>query len=528
MKRNVKILSALLSCLLCLTTLVGCMAQNAPDAMIGGDQNNAAMAPSGGYFDGNSNVVGSDDSLSDWMGTENEDYTEIVENSFVNAAETPDSYFSVDANTAAYPNLRSLIRRGLSIPKDAVRVEEMLNYFSYDYQTPAEGAIFALNASMFDTPYNAKTKLLTIGLAAQEVEFESVQNNLVFLIDVSGSMYSSDKLPLVQAAFMMLTENLNPGDRISIVTYASGDSVALEGAHGDEKQKIMAVIEDLQAGGSTAGSKGIERAYELATRYFIEGGNNRVILATDGDFNVGVTGTDALEKLIAQKRESGVYFSVIGVGRGNLKSDKMETLALKGNGTYHYIDSVKEAKRALVEQIGGSMVTVAKDVKAGVTFNPEYVESYRLIGYENKLLTEDQFNDESTDAGEIGSGHTVTVVYEIKLTDKALVEGENIAQVKLRYKPTENSTGDTETKESVLDVGTSVYHPECTDTDSFVAAVVEFALILRQSEYRGEATLEALIARLKQLDVANDEFRQEFVELVGTYYENCDQEQEMN
>lgn len=526
MKRNVKMLSALLSCLLCLTTLVGCMAQNAPDAMNGGNQNNASMAPSDGYYSGS--MMESSDASSGWMDTENEDYTEIVENGFVNAAEAPDSYFSIDANTAAYPNLRSLIRRGLGIPKDAVRVEEMLNYFTYDYQTPAEGAIIALNASMFDTPYNPGTKLLTIGLAAQEVVFENVQNNLVFLIDVSGSMYSSDKLPLVQAAFMMLAENLNPGDRISIVTYAGSDSVALEGARGDEKQKIMAVIEDLSAGGSTAGSRGIERAYELASRYFIEGGNNRVILATDGDFNVGVTGTNALENLIAQKRESGVYFSVIGVGRGNLKSDKMEALALKGNGTYHYIDSVKEAKRALVEQIGGSMVTVAKDVKAGVTFNPEYVESYRLVGYENKLLTEDEFNDESTDAGEIGSGHTITVVYEIKLTDKALTEGENIAQVKLRYKPTENSEGDTEAKETVLDIKTDVYHTERTSNDGFVSAVVEFALILRRSEYRGDATLEALMARLEGLDVGDDEFRREFIELVGEYYKNCDQEQEMN
>lgn len=319
---------------------------------------------------------------------------------------------------------------------------------------------------------------------------------------------------------MMLTENLNPNDRISIVTYAGNDRVVLEGARGDEKQKIVAAIEELRAGGSTAGSKGIATAYALAAQYFIEGGNNRVILATDGDFNVGVTGTDALEQLISQKRDTGIYFSVIGVGRGNLKADKMETLALKGNGTYHYIDSVKEAKRALVEQIGGSMVTVAKDVKAGVTFNPEYVESYRLIGYENKQLTEDQFNDENTDAGEIGSGHTLTVVYEIKLTDKALSAGENLAQVILRYKPTENSEGDTETKESVLDIKTEAYHTERTNTDGFVAAVVEFALLLRQSEYCGDATPEGLIARLDQLDLANDEFKQEFAELVRTYREN--------
>ena len=333
-----------------------------------------------------------------------EDYTEIIENKFVSTADAPSSYFSIDANTASYPNLRRLINQGITdIPKDAVRVEEMLNYFDYDYQTPTDGSVLSLNASLFDTPYNRQTKLLTVGLAAEKVEFSGVKNNIVFLLDVSGSMYSADKLPLVQQAFMLLTENLNPEDRVSIVTYAGEDRVALSGAYGYEKQKIMAVIEDLYAGGSTAGSKGIETAYSLAEQYFIEGGNNRVILATDGDFNVGVSSVEGLENLIAEKRQSGVYFSVFGVGHGNIQSDKMETLALKGNGIYSYIDSVKEAKRALVEGIGGSIVTVAKDVKAGITFNPEYVEAYRLIGYENKLLTEDEFNDSNTDAGELGN-----------------------------------------------------------------------------------------------------------------------------
>ena len=454
-----------------------------------------------------------------------EEYTEIIENPFVSADTESTSYFSIDANTASYPNIRSLLSSGATIPEDAVRIEEMLNYFEYDYKGPEGEDILALNASIFNTPYNKDTKLLTVGLAAEKVDMSGIRNNVVFLIDTSGSMESSDKLGLVQSAFKLMAENLGKDDRVSIVTYAGSDTVALSGAYGYETERIKAVISDLRASGSTAGAKGIERAYELASQFFIEGGNNRVILATDGDFNVGVTSTDALEKLIAQKRQTGVYFSVIGVGRGNLKSEKMETLALKGNGTYHYIDSVKEAKRALVEQIGGSMVTVAKDVKAGVTFNPEYVESYRLIGYETKQLTQDQFNDENTDAGEIGSGHTITVVYEIKLTNKALTEGENIAQVKLRYKPTENSVGDTQTKESVLDIGTNVYHTVRTNTDGFVAAVVEFALVLRESEYRGDATLETLIARLDQLDVANDEFKQEFVELVGTYYENHNQEQ---
>ena len=542
-RNKTKFFTMLLAMILALCLLNACASSvapaegtpNVPGSDINADSNDPQSPPSeapgaepeydapaedapGGYWDTESDKMPAIPSNGENVG--NESYTEIIENAFVNAAETPNSYFSIDANTASYPNLRSMIQNGyLSIPKDAVRIEEMLNYFNYDYQAPTDGSMFSLTSSVFDTPYHAETKLLTIGLAAQKIEFENVQNNLVFLLDVSGSMYDSDKLPLIQQAFTLLAENLNPNDRISIVTYASGDRVVLDGARGDETQKIIAAIESLEAGGSTAGSRGIQKAYELALQYFIEGGNNRVILATDGDFNVGISNTTELGNLIAQKRQTGIYFSVIGVGRGNLKSDKMETLALQGNGTYHYIDSVKEAKRALVEEIGGSMVTVARDVKAGISFNPEYVESYRLIGYENKKLSQDQFEDENTDAGEIGSGHTLTVVYEIKLTDKALAAGEHIAQVILRYKPTENSEGDTETKEVVLDVKTEAYHAERTDTDTFVAGVVEFGLLLRESEYKGQADLDALIARLRTLDLANDEFKQEFVDLVATFRE---------
>lgn len=455
------------------------------------------------------------------MGLSGEGYTEIIENAFVNTSDNNTSYFSIDANTASYPNLRNMITNGYDIPKDAVRIEEMLNYFSYDYKTPEGDDILALNASIFDNPYNPETKLLTIGLAAEEIDFSGVQNNLVFLIDVSGSMNSEDKLPLVQQAFMMLTESLNPTDRVSIVTYASGDTVALDGAYGYEKAKIMGTIEDLSAGGSTAGSKGIYRAYELAEKHFIEGGNNRVILATDGDFNVGTVTTVGLETLIAAKRMSGVYFSVYGFGRGNLQSEKMETLALKGNGTYSYIDSVKEAKRALVEGIGGSIVTVAKDVKAGITFNTDYVESFRLVGYENKLLTEEEFNDSNTDAGELGSGHTVTVVYEIKMKDEGTFERESvekIADVIIKYKPTENVGGNA-TDEKTLTLGVMNYNYTAAPTDEnlFVASVVEFALILRDSQYKADANLEELITQLQGLDLSNDEFKAEFRDLVIAY-----------
>ena len=466
-------------------------------------------------------MVNMDAAIPPELGEMEEEYTEIIENPFVSTSEQPSSYFSIDANTASYPNLRSLINnRVKSIDKDAVRVEEMLNYFNYDYATPTGDDILALTSSVFDTPYNAETKILTVGLAAKEVEFTEQRNNIVFLIDVSGSMNSTDKLPLVQASFSMLAENLNDGDRVSIVTYAGEDKVALEGAYGYEKKKIVGTIEDLSAGGSTAGSKGIRTAYNLAEKYFIEGGNNRVILATDGDFNVGLTVLEDLENYISRKRNSGVYFSVFGFGRGNIKSDKMETLALNGNGTYSYIDSLNEARRALVTNIGGTMLTVAKDVKAGIVFNPDYVDSYRLIGYENKLLTEEEFENDETDAGELGSGHTVTVAYEIKLTDKTLVADENFAQVTIKYKPTENSGGAQDTsKEVFLDVKTSAYHTALTAQDTFIASVIEFALILRDSKYKADASITDLIDRLNTLTL-EDEFKKEFRDLVKTYYNN--------
>ena len=441
-------------------------------------------------------------------------YTKITENPFVSTAEENTSYFSIDANTASYPHLRSIIQKGYDIYPDAVRVEEILNYFHYDYQLPAEGQILGLSASAFPCPYNPDTVLLTIGLAAQEVAFTETRNNLVFLIDVSGSMFGSDRLGLVQQAFMLLTENLNPEDRVSIVTYAGRDAVALEGAYGYEKQKITAVIEDLEAGGSTAGADGIETAYKLAKKYFIEGGNNRVILATDGDFNVGLSQTQDLEDFIAAKRETGVYFSVFGVGYGNLKSDKMEALALNGNGTYSYLDSLTEARRALVEQVGGSVITVAKDVKAGVVFNPELVDSFRLIGYENKLLTQEEFEDSATDAGELGSGHTVTVVYELKLKPTAAPSAaDSLAQVTLKYKAPDAAVKD-ESRELLLDIPWQAYHTELTAQDAFIASVVEFALVLRQSEYQGAGTMQSVLNRLNDLDLSQDAYKTEFRELV--------------
>ena len=443
-----------------------------------------------------------------------DEYTEINEVGFVATAEEASSYFSIDANTSSYPNLRRYIRNNYKVQPNMVRIEEILNYFEYDYAKPTDD-ILALTASMFDCPYNAKAKLLTIGLATKEIDFAQQSNNLVFLIDTSGSMYGSDRLGLVQSAFKMLTENLNDSDVVSIVTYAGDDRIALEGALGADRNRITAVIEDLEASGSTNGGQGILSAYRLAEKYFIKGGNNRIIWMTDGDLNVGTTNTQELSDMVAQKRENGVYLSIFGVGMGNYKEEKMEALALAGNGTCSYLDDLNEARRALVDQIGGTMVTVAKDVKAGITFDPAYVQSYRLLGYENKRLSQEQFEDQNTDAGELGSGHTVTVVYEVILTDKEQQEDSAIGNVIMRCKTPDGQ----QNKEYTLPVAASVYHAEATPDDAFVSAVVEFALLLRDSQYKEDASLSAVQSRLHALQL-QDAYKQEFVQLVDAYIGN--------
>ena len=338
-----------------------------------------------------------------------EEYNYISENGYKTTVKEPLSTFSVDVDTASYSNLRRYINSGQQIPADAVRIEEMLNYFSYDYPEPENGDPFSVTTEYSDCPWNEDNRLLLIGLQAKEIDVSRrPPSNLVFLLDISGSMYSDDKLPLVQKSFTMLAENLTQKDRVSIVTYAGYESVVLDGVSGDQTARIAAALDDLEAGGSTAGAAGIEKAYELARKNYISGGNNRVILATDGDLNVGISSEGELTRLIQEKKKDGVHLSVIGVGTGNLKDNKMEALADNGDGNYNYIDSIFEAKKVLVDEMGGTLVTVAKDVKIQVEFNPRYVSGYRLIGYENRLLNQEDFNDDKVDAGEIGSGHCVT------------------------------------------------------------------------------------------------------------------------
>lgn len=456
-----------------------------------------------------------------------EEYSYISENGFNHVREEPLSTFSVDVDTAAYSNIRRMIRAGQEIPADAVRIEEMINYFDYDYPEPEGEEPFSVTTEYSRCPWNPEHRLMMIGLQAKEIDFENrPASNFVFLLDVSGSMYSDDKLPLVQKSFAMLAENLTENDRVSIVTYAGYESVVLDGMPGNETAAIVEALDNLEAGGSTAGAAGIQKAYELAQRHYIPGGNNRVILATDGDLNVGISSEGELTRLIQEKKKSGVHLSVLGVGTGNLKDNKMEALADNGDGNYNYIDSIFEAKKVLVDEMGGTLITVAKDVKIQVEFNPLQVAGYRLVGYENRLLDREDFNDDTVDAGEIGSGHTVTALYEIIPAESGSGETESslkyqtegaptgsgeLLTVSLRYKA---PNGD-KSKLMTHPVDADSYRENMSENFAFASAVAEFGMVLRGSENRGAATFESVLELAEPcIHADSDGYRKEFLELV--------------
>jgi Ca-activated chloride channel family protein len=443
-----------------------------------------------------------------------DEFNEIVENEFVLTSEQKTSNVSLSANTAAYTTIRNFIKNKQKISKNQVRIEEMINYFKYQYGEPEGNDVLNTVASVIKTPWTEDTYLLTVGMQAKNIETTDIRNNLVFLLDVSGSMYAANKLPLMQQAFIMLLQNLDENDRVSIVTYAGSDAVLLDGEMGSEKLKIEAIISDLQASGSTAGAKGIQTAYSIARKNFIEGGNNRVILATDGDFNVGISSQKGLEELIVKEREDGIYLSVFGFGMGNYKDNKLETLASKGNGNYGYIDNLLEARKALIEDINGTLYTVARDAKAQISFNEDVVEAYRLIGYENRQLTDEEFDDDKTDAGEIGAGHQVTVVYEIKLKDD-FVEDAKYADFIIRYKDPE--VGKDTVLEQVTELRQTTLLPQ-NDDINFITSVVEFGLILRDSKFKGTANLYAVLERLEDIvNLEDDPYKHEFKTLIEIY-----------
>ena len=463
-----------------------------------------------------------------------EEYSHYEENAWMSVNAAPFSTFGVDVDTASYANIRRMLLDRDQIPADAVRIEEMINYFSYDYPEPKSDQPFSVTTEIAPCPWNDDTELLLVGLKARKMDMrERVDSNLVFLIDVSGSMSDNDKLPLIQRSFRLLCEELGPNDRVSLVTYASEDKVVLEGVSGKRKSRINDAMEDLYASGGTNGSAGLLTAYELAEDYFIEGGNNRVILATDGDLNIGLTDEDSLKKLIEEKAKSGVYLSVLGFGTGNISDTNMEALADHGNGNYSYIDSIAEAKKVLIEEMGGTLFPVAKDVKLQVEFNPAYIKGYRLIGYENRTMAARDFADDTKDGGEIGAGHTVTALYEIAKVDsrqdipeitsrytrsekKGLdwLSDKEYLTVNIRYKEPDGDTS----KEIVCPVDSSSESRRMSENLSWAAGVAQIGMILKNSEYAGDTQLENVLKRMERLkSVEEDDYREEFIYLFSRY-----------
>ena len=435
-------------------------------------------------------------------------YDGIEEQDFALVSENPSSYFSLDRNTASYSYVRRQLNDGLDIAPDSVRVEELINYFDYDFPAPVDKAI-GISAYLGDCPWNAENKLMLVGVKTSLSELETENANYVFLIDVSGSMAGKDRLGLAVKGMEKLTDSLGDKDVVSVVTYASGVRKVLDGTECSDEGKtvIKHALGDLTASGSTAGGEGLLLAYETARNHFIENGNNRVIIISDGDFNVGMTDLDELKEFIQDKAKENIYLTVLGVGMGNTRDDLLETLAINGNGNYAYLDNELEAEKVLCEELDGTLKTVAKDAKAGVTFTSA-VEKYRLIGYDTKIISQEDFENENADAGEIGSNLCVAALYEIKLAES---EETRLADVEIKYKDV--SAG--ETDESVK-IEVTVDTPSSDDL-SFISCVAEFGLLLRRSDYKGDASFEAVTERLAMLEnyIGDDAYKSEFVTLVG-------------
>lgn len=458
-----------------------------------------------------------------------EEYNRIYENNFKTVIKDPLSTFSIDVDTASYANVRRMLNYGQLPSPDAVRIEEMINYFSYDYPEPTTEAPFSFNTELSECPWNRDHKLLAIGLQAVKVDLEKMPpNNLVFLLDVSGSMSDPNKLPLLKGALKLLAGQMRAIDTISIVVYAGAAGLVLPPTAGSQTREIFAALEKLEAGGSTAGGAGIELAYATAKKHFNQQGNNRVILCTDGDFNVGTSATGDLVRLIEEKRKDGIFLTVLGFGMGNYKDSRMEQLADKGNGNYAYIDSIMEAKKVLVTEMGGTLLTIAKDVKIQIEFNPAVVKEYRLIGYENRVMANEDFDNDQKDADELGAGHTVTALYEIVLQDgktaqndlkyqtvtvnPEALKGKDLLTIKFRYKKPDGN-------KSIL-----IEHPvpyalkdlkTASDNFRWTAAVAQWGLLLRDSEHKGSASFENVLSLAKSgkgQDVHG--YRKEFIQLV--------------
>ncbi len=460
-----------------------------------------------------------------------EEYKPVTENRFFSALEDPLSTFSIDVDAASYSNMRRFVNQGQMPPAESIRTEELINYFTYNYAKPTGNDPVKITTEVSACPWNKQHRLVRIGLKAKEVAGDELPaSNLVFLIDVSGSMWGPTRLELVKSSLKLLVNNLREKDRVAIVVYAGSAGEVLSSTSGNDKQKIREALDKLTAGGSTAGGAGIQLAYSIAKKNFMTGGNNRIILCTDGDFNVGVSSPEGLEGLIERERKSGVFLTVLGYGMGNYKDNKMQVLAEKGNGNHAYIDNLQEANKVLVNEFGGTLFTVAKDVKLQVEFNPAKVQSYRLVGYESRLLNKEDFNDDTKDAGEMGAGHMVTAFYEVipvgvksqygsvdalkyqkgKTVQPTGNASGELLTVKLRYK---RPDGDTSKKLEVpvVDKGTG----EGSSDFRFAAAVAMYGQLLRDSDFKGDATYKK-VTELAKTALDNDEqgYRREFVRMV--------------
>ena len=465
-----------------------------------------------------------------------EEYDRIYENQFLEVMHNPLSTFSIDVDAASYSNTRRFLNQGQFPPPDAVRIEEFINYFNYDYPQPTDEYPFSITTEISECPWALEHRLLHIGLQGKKIPFKDLKpNNIVFLLDVSGSMDTPLKLPLLKSAFRLLVDQLRPEDRVAIVVYAGRAGLILPSTNGDNKSAIIEAIDRLEAGGSTAGGEGILLAYKIAKENFLKDGNNRIILATDGDFNVGVSSDAELVRIMEEKRKEGIFISILGFGAGNYKDSKMEQIADKGNGNYAYVDNIQEARKVLVTELGATLVTIAKDVKIQIEFNPAKVKAYRLIGYENRLLKKEDFHDDTKDAGEIGAGHSVTALYELipagekveidlprvdtlKYQTTAITKdaqrSRELLTLKLRYKPPEE------------EVSKLIEHPlmdddiplkKTSDNFRFSAAVAAFGMLLRTSEFKGNSDFDMVLDLAKNAKGTDEEgYRAEFIRLVET------------
>ena len=458
-----------------------------------------------------------------------ESYANIDENDFKLVSASPLSTFSIDVDRASYANVRRFIQDGTRPPIDAVRIEEMVNYFPYEWGDVAGEHPFAVTTEVTQAPWKREHRLVRIGLHAPSVDIRHLPpSNLVFLLDVSGSMNSPDKLPLLKSAFALLVDQLRPQDRVAIVVYAGAAGLVLPSITGNRQDRILAALEQLRAGGSTAGGEGLQLAYETAREHYIDGGNNRIVLATDGDFNVGPSSDGEMVRLIEKERESGVFLTVLGFGTGNLKDSKMEQIADHGNGNFHYVDGLLEARKVLVEEMGGTLLTLAKDVKLQIEFNPARVAGYRLIGYENRLLADEDFNDDTKDAGELGAGHTVTALYEVVPAEADVPRVVD----ELRYQPRANDPPPSAFEDEMLYVKVRYKDPDgeksmvlgqavadrsgMPSTDfRFATAVAGFGMLLRESPYAGTFALDDVV-KLAERGKGDDPrgYRGEFIRLV--------------